>query len=196
VRERGVGAADLFGNIREALRESLDVHLVDDRLVQRPPQRLLVAPVEPWINDHRSRDVRRAVLFVDRLAVGADGVRQHRLTPVDVAVDRAGVRIEEQLRGVAALPVAGRPRPVHAVSVTLTGTDAGHVAVPAERGVLREPDVVLLADLVEQTKVDALGDLGVDRKAGAFSIPMRAERKRLPGPDIEFHIITLERVVQ
>ena len=60
--------------------------------------------------------------------------------PVDVAVDRLGVRVEQQLVRVAAVPAAGLVRPVHPVAVALAGADAGQVAVPDEPVGLGERD--------------------------------------------------------
>ena len=68
MRQASVGAAQLFGNVRMLLREALDVHLVDDRLVQRNLQQFVALPVErgsmtmpfglpqasSWSSKHRS----------------------------------------------------------------------------------------------------------------------------------------------
>src|SRR5262249_54393120 len=78
-----------------------------------------------------------------------------------------------------------------AVAVALTGADAGHVAVPAERRSLRHPYVMFVTSVIEQAQINVVGDLGVDRKTGSLSIPVRAERKRLTGPDLDFHPISL-----
>ena len=56
------------------LREALDVHLVDDRLVPRRARRPVVAPGERRIDDRRQRRERRVVALVER-QVGVAGRR-------------------------------------------------------------------------------------------------------------------------
>ena len=71
-------------------------------------------------------------------------VRQRvRGMPVDSAVDRLRIRVDQQLRRVEALAGLGLVRPVHAVAVALPGPDARQVAVPVERGALVQLDPLL-----------------------------------------------------
>ena len=74
--------------------------------------------------------------FVDDLGI-VEVIREDRLVPVPRAVDRLGVRIEQQLGGIAPLPLLRLPRAVHAEAVALPGPTSGQVAVPAERGASR-----------------------------------------------------------
>ena len=76
------------------------------------------------MNGALSRSLRRV------LGIG-EVVREERLVPLPRAVDRLGVRIEQQLRRVAPVPLVGRPRAVHAKAVALPGLHVGQVAVPA-----------------------------------------------------------------
>ena len=61
-------------------------------------------------DDHRSAGRGRAVVgfrFVRGGSVGCDDVAEDRRLVSDLAVDRAGVRVEQQFRRVAPQPVVG-----------------------------------------------------------------------------------------
>ncbi len=60
--------------------------------------------------------------------------------------------------------------------------------MPVERGALVELDPLLLAVLVEETELDALRVLGEEGEVRPVSVPLRAERERLPGPDTTSHV--------
>ena len=112
--------------------EALHVDLVDHRFVQRYRGRAVVAPVEERVVHDALRHVRRAVVVVARLVV-AEVVPEASRAPVDLTVDRLGVRVEQELGRVAAHARGRVPRTVHAVAVALTGADGGEVRVPAVR---------------------------------------------------------------
>jgi hypothetical protein len=160
--------------------EPFHVNFVDDRFVQLAKQRLIALPVEPVVDDDRFRHVRSAVGVVALEIVAAERIRKHRRRPVDLAADGARVRIDQQLRRIAAVSLSGIPGAVHAESVALAGADAAQVAVPAERGPLLEVETGLTALLIEEAQLDAVGDLREDREARAVSVPRRAQRERLP----------------
>src|SRR2546428_13291188 len=98
---------------RGSVSKTFDVHFVDDRLVQRPVQRLIVSPIESGIDHHGSWHVRRAVFFADRLAVGTNRVRQNPWTPGHAAPDPTRAPIHEQLRGDAHKAARQPPPPPH-----------------------------------------------------------------------------------
>jgi hypothetical protein len=76
----------------QALGETLDVQLVEHAVLERCAQRGVVAPVERAFDDDRARHVTRAVERARRVAVG---VAQERVVPLQLAVDRARVRVEQ-----------------------------------------------------------------------------------------------------
>jgi hypothetical protein len=154
VRQPGICAAQRLRHIAVPGGEALHVQLVDDGVVQRPADRAVGAPVELRIDDDGARDVCGAVAVVQGVAVGVGRVGQHGRVPRDLAADGQRVGVEQELRGVAAVTFGWRPRPVHAVAIALARSDPGQVAVPAERGHLRQRDAPLLAVLVEQTELD------------------------------------------
>ncbi len=129
VGEAGVRPAQLLGDVRVQLGQALHVGLVDDRLVVGDLQRPVTLPVEERVDHHAVGHVRGRVVVVARVRV-AEVVAEQRLVPVDVTGGGLGVRVEQQLVGVAPDAVRGVPRAVHAIAVALTGLDAGQVAVP------------------------------------------------------------------
>src|SRR5262249_42389871 len=96
---------------------------------------------------------------------------------------------------IAALALVGRPRPVDPIRVTLAWPDAGHIAVPAERRAIGEPDRMLPAALVEEAQVHPVGHLRVRGEAGALSVPVGTQWKGLSRPDFNSHVVTSARAV-
>ena len=181
--EARVGAAQLLGHVGVEHGHALDVGLVDDRLVQRRARVAVVVPVEVRVGDDGLGHERRAVVVVAAVGV-AEVVREHGLVPLDLALERLGVGVEQQLGRVAAVAVLGRVGAVDAEAVALARADVGEVAVPAEGRRLGQVDARLGAVLVEQAQLDALGDLAEQREVGAAPVVVRAERKRLTWPHL------------
>src|SRR2546422_2883087 len=127
--EAGVGPANLLRYVWMALRHAFDVRFVDHGFMQRRVGLAVASPVEVGMLDYRAEDIWRAVRFIDRIFI-AQVVRVARRVPVDLAFDREGVRIEQQLARVAANAVFGRIWTVHAVAVTLARPDARQVRMP------------------------------------------------------------------
>ncbi len=179
VRETGVRPAQLLGDPGMQLGEPPDVHLVDDRVRPRSLRPPVVRPVVVIVHHDTLRDVRR------RVPVVPDGVRDLLLRPVpdmavhlrrqpEVAVHRAGVRVEEQLGRVPAGAGPGVPAAVHPVAVALARQHPGHETVPDLVRQLGQPGPGLLARLVEQTQLDRLRPARPQREVGAGH-PVRAD---------------------
>src|SRR5690606_12542622 len=108
VGQAGVGAPQRLRDARVGGGEPLDVHLVDDRLVEGHVGRAVAAPVEVGVDDHALGHVGGAVLVVAAVGV-AEVVGEAGRVPVHPAVDGLGVGVEQQLVGVAAVPVGRVP---------------------------------------------------------------------------------------
>ena len=121
----GVRAAQPFGNPRVSDGETLDVRLIDDRFLEGTAGRALVAPVEVRADHHGLRHEPCAVAIVRRALGIVEPIGEDRLIPVDIALDRLGVRIEQELCRVAALALVGRPWPMDAIPVALAGLGVG-----------------------------------------------------------------------
>ena len=183
VGDARVRAAHLLGHRRVELGEALHVGLVDDRVVHPVVRRAVVAPVEERVDDDGARHVRRAVGRVHLVRI-VEVVGEAGRVPVDLAVDRLGVRVEQQLGRVAPQALVGLPGPVHPVAVALAGPDVGQVGVPAVAVDLgeRDPDLGEVAVGPEQAQLDALGDAGEEREVGPGAVVGRAERVRRARP--------------
>ena len=180
----GVRAAQLLGHLGMESRHPFDVSLVDHRFVQRRVGMAVAGPVEMRMLHDRAVDVRRAVLVVARRLV-AEVVRVARGVPAHLALDRAGVRIQEKLVRVAADAVLGRVRPVNPVAVSLAGADVRHVRVPGEGVDLVEGDPLLRAVLVEKAQLDLLRDLAEEREIRSGAVVRRAKWKGAAWPYLD-----------
>src|SRR5690606_22069440 len=118
------------------------------------------------------------------LAAVAEAVGEQRLVAVDLSLDRLRVRVQEQLRRVAAVAVRGVVRPVHAVAVARAGALAGQVDVPDVRVDLLDVDAGLGAVVVEEAELDALGDLGEEGEVGPRAVVRGAERVGVAWPGL------------
>src|SRR6185312_4091451 len=116
------------------------------------------------VDDHASGHVGSAVQIVARAVRIVEVVGKRGLVPLYLAVDRLGIGIEKELRGIAALPLRRHPGPMDAKAVALAGHDVGQIAVPAEAGDLGKLDPGLLLLGVEEAEFDAYGDHREDGK--------------------------------
>jgi len=117
--------------------ESLQMHLVHDRLVQFPAQRAVAFPVERVVHDDRFRHERTTIRIVSHLIIAAEWVGKDRGVPVDVAGDRTRIGINQELCRIAPMSLRRVPRAVHPEPVSLTGLDPAEISVPAVRCALR-----------------------------------------------------------
>src|SRR5262245_62093216 len=119
MREARVGATNVPGNIGMPPGEPLDVHLVNDRLVQLSTEWTITLPVIGGVNDDRLRHVRRVVCVVSLQIVTAQRVRKNSGIPLDSTSDGPGVRIDQELRRVAPKPVCRVPGTMHTEPIPL-----------------------------------------------------------------------------
>ena len=185
VRDGGIGAADLLGHLRVGHRHALDVRLVDDRLVVLVARRAVVAPVEVRVDDHREHRLAQVVVGVALLGV-LEVVGEQRLVVGDLALDRLGVRVEQQLARVAAVAPVGVVRAVHPEAVALAGLQAGHVGVPDEAVDLGQVEAGLGAVVVDEAQLDPLGHLAEQGEVDATAVVGGAEGVRRSGPDLHW----------
>jgi len=126
-----------------------------------------------------------AVVPID-LEVGVlaapDLIGEERITPGDRSVDRAGIGIEEQLRGVEPVPARGLPRSVHTISIARPRPRVRQIDVPDVVGVLHNRYTGLLPVVVEEAKLHAGRVLGEQGEVDARAVPDRAKRIRSTGP--------------
>jgi hypothetical protein len=178
-----VRAAELLGHLGVRHGQPLHVGLVDHRLAEGGPRLLVAGPVEARVDDHALRHRGRAVRVVPFVRLAED-VREHRLAPGHSALDRPGVRVQEELVPVAAEPLRWLPWAVDPEAVALPRADAGQEGVPAEAVHLRERDPRLLAVLREEAQLDPLRRLREEGEVRALARPRRPERVGVPRPDL------------
>ena len=137
-----------LGHVGVQRGDALDVGLVDDGLVPRGAGVAVVAPVEVRVRHDRLRDERRAVRRMLGAPPGAsaspDLVGEHRVGPLDLAVERLGVGVHQQLVGVAEQRRWRDPRArAPGTRTGCPGCTPGHVAVVDEGADLGERDPLL-----------------------------------------------------
>ena len=166
---------------------ALDVRLVDHRLGPAAARRPVGAPGVRRVDDPALRHRPGAVAAVEGEvgARAADPVAVERVVPAQLAGERPGVGVEQQLVRVEAVPGLGRVGAMGAQAVELAGAQVGEVAVPDLVGELRQRDAVGLAPAlgVEQAELDPAGVGGEDRDVDAGAVPGGAERERQAGGD-------------
>ena len=183
VGDAGVRPADLLGYVGMGHRQTLDVRLVDHRLVVLVLGVPVAAPVEERGHDHRQHVVAQAVLVVEGLAL-VELVGEQRLVAVHLPVDGLGVGVEQQLRRVAAVPLLGCVRSVHAVAVALARLDARKVRVVHEGVGLDHLDPGLRAVVGDQAQLDLVRHLREEREVDPGPVVRRAQGVRTSWPDL------------
>src|SRR5947209_12593106 len=183
MRESGVRPADGWRHVRMARGESLDMHLVDDGVRPRRRRPRVLSPRERIGDDDRLRHERRRVAVVFLRVVLARRIAEDGVVEDELAVERAGVGVDQELAGVPAKAVPGVEGTVDAEAITLTRTDAGEVTVPDVVGDFLQRHA-FLGVAVEQAQLDRLGCGGEEREVGAFAVPGGTERKRRTGPAV------------
>ena len=183
MRDRAVRPADLLRNVRMPLGEALHVRLVDDGLGVGRLRLPVARPVEERVDHDALHHRLRGVVVVARVGI-AEVVAEHRLAPLDLAIDGLGVRVEQQLVRVEPLPVLGIVGPVHAVAVALPGLHGRQVRVPDVRVDVAQLDAGLLPAVAEQAQLDPLGALAEQREVRAAAVEGRPEGVRGSGPHL------------
>src|SRR4029079_8573173 len=101
-RESGIGAAQVFGDIRVSRGISVYMHFVDDRLIPRRAQQLVAAPRER-LTDRDTFGYKAGVITIVEGEIGlwiTDPVPEQRIRPVDIAGHRLRVRVDQALAGI------------------------------------------------------------------------------------------------
>ena len=186
--EPEIASAQRLRNVGVQPGHALDVTLVDHRPAPRRARRAVVSPAERGLGHdalrHGARAVRPARHEVTVRVAGV--VAEEHIAPADGAAERAGVRVDEQLRRVEAVAVLGVPGTVDAVAVELAGAEVGKIRMPDEAVALAQRDAVGLARIAgggEQTEIDGGRVLREESEVDPLAIPRGAERIRHAGPD-------------
>src|SRR5260370_23367512 len=103
---------------------SLDVGFVDYEIFIGNRRLAIIAPIVSGIDHDTLRHRRRAVpqISTKRRAMRAAAIPEHRIVPLERAIDRARIRIEHQLYGIQTMPRARIVTPAAAIALALSGT--------------------------------------------------------------------------
>jgi hypothetical protein len=164
-----------------AHREAFDMGLVNDCLVERCGRAMVDTPVEVRIVDDAFGDMWGAIQLAAGLRV-VNVVTKARRIPIDPAVDRFGIRVEQELVRIAEEPAGGIPRTFHPVAIALAGADVGEVTVPDISIDLLERDTRLLATFIDETEKYLFCDFGEQREVGTRPVIGCTERIRVARP--------------
>jgi hypothetical protein len=170
VCEAGVRAALMLWYVGVQFGEALGVQLVQDRPAPRhrpADRRWRLRPGD----HHADRDVPGRVF--------AGVVEDPWTGEVQFAVDRPGVRVDQQLGRIRPQPLGRLERAVHPVSVPLAVADAGEEGGPHPAG--SGPDqvgVALISRVIEQDEFDAIRGRRPQRELRAVGAHDRAEARR------------------
>ena len=188
VSEAAVRPSQVLGDVRMAHGEAAHVRLVDDEPWPDDARALHALPVEAAVHHDAPRHARSAVPIVERQVgpAASDAVGVDRRVEIHPAVDRAGVRVEEELVGVEAQAAQRVVRPVGAQTIERALAHAAEVSVTDVARPLGERDArrlpVGLPHVVE-ADVDAVRPLREDCDVDPLPVPGRAERLRFSWPD-------------
>src|SRR5579863_7607734 len=106
-----------------------------------------------------------------------EAVPEQFFAPLDAAIDRRGIGINQQLGGVAAKAFSGRPRAVHPEPIVLARADPRQQAVPHMSCTFRELEPLFVARLVEEAHLYRVGNVRRDREIGPLRNRSCAERE-------------------
>ena len=186
--EAEIGPAQILGYVRILDRHPLHVGLVDDGTIPRRLRMAVVVPGERVVDDDAFGHSSGAIGVVDLEIVSrmAHLVGKERVIPLDLARDRLGVGIDEQLGRIEPVTVLGIVRAMDPEAVELARSHVGEKAVPDLVGPFPKQNLVLLDRIVrplEQTELDGGRVLGEDGEVDALSVPGGAEGVGKAGPD-------------
>ncbi len=174
------------------LREPLDVHFIDDRLVRRDLWAAVVAPGKGFVEHGPQRRELGVVALVERevrLRI-VQLVAEHLVGPAPLASDRLGVRIEKDFVRIEPMPFGRLIRSMNAVAVDLSRQHVRKIGVPDHVGLFAEVDALrflLGVGTVEQAKLNLRRVLGIEGEIGPASVPGRPHWIRPPRPDARRH---------
>ena len=160
-RESRIGAAQVVGNVGVPGGQALHVHFINHCPIPRRPQQLVSAPGERLIDHDTFRVSRRRYpvrLARDRRRV-ADAIAEHRIGPMDGAVNRLSIGIDQELGRIEAMAGFRLVRPMDAIAIVLSGPDLRQIHMPDVIGAFLEPDPVRLfgrVRIIEQTQFHAV----------------------------------------
>ena len=181
MREPGVGTAQFLRHVGVLHGEPAHVYLVKQCVGPCDGGCAVLTPVEVVLHHDRLGHKRCRVARV---------VLEHGVVELEVAVERAGVRIGDQLVVVEVRAIAGVEIAIDAIPVARSSSDAGQVAVPDVKRRLAQWHAGLGAVVVEHAQLDRGRVRGEQREVGATVIDGGTKRLPMAGPDVHRPILS------
>jgi hypothetical protein len=191
--DRGIRPADGFGDVGVGHGQALDVGLVDDRVVVLVAWRAVVAPVEERVDDHGEHGVAQRVRGVELCRV-LEVVGVQRRVAVDLAVDRLGVRVQQELCGVAAMTLGEIERTVNPEAIALARLDRGDEAVPHIPVHLGQLDPGLTAFVGDKADLNPVRNLGEQGEVDSTAVEGGSQGIGMARPDVH-EVLQRSRIV-
>src|SRR5208282_1076299 len=169
----------------------LHVRLVDDEILPRNCGLAIAIPVVRRIDHHALGHRGRAVAQIQtrRSVDRGRAITDHRIVPSRRAIERARIRIEQQLGGVEAMSCRGIVGTADAIAIPLTGPNAAKINVPDVFGALDQRysrDLVVTNGTAKQAQHRAGRVLGKYRKVHTRAVTGSAKRIRHAGQNFKF----------
>ena len=195
VRQSGVGAADLGGDIRMLLGEALDVDLVQHGIGKMPrrsgsPGSQFTCGIRSAVGGRRHHHAprhRRGGIQITGARGVVDVVAIDRRTERHLAGDRPRVGIQHQLGGVAARSGCRIVGPLDPERILLAGLHPLGKTVPDSGVHTGQRPPGFRSVLVEQAQQHQIGHRGIDGDIGATRNEMHAKRKRVTRSNDDGH---------
>jgi len=165
-------------------RESLDVQFVEHDFRRRPRIGVRGERDERFCHARLQGEGRVVAVVEARRPVGMPAaVAEVLVAPFEAADDLAGVRVEQQLVRVEAMPGLRRVRTMRAQAVDEAGARAREVPMPDAVRMARKPVPanLALAVVIENAQFDKAGVLACHGEVHAVGLQRGPERIRLAG---------------
>src|ERR1700720_1396382 len=168
--------------------DAAHLHLDYDRFFPWGLGTPILAPGESGFDHPALGDVARIIAPVKRQVLPrAPKLRtEDRVGPAKPALQRLGVRIDQQLVRIEPMPVRRIKGSVNTVAVKQVRPSVRQVGVPDLVGIFRKHDARLLlaARAVEQAQLDFFGMRRKNRKVHPLTVPSGPERVWTTRPDL------------
>ena len=175
----GNRAPQLAGNARMLLTVAAHMHLIEHRLAPGASGRGQAVGAANQTCNPALRHEGCAVAVIEGMAaLGMIGlIAEHRVMPPETADQLAGIRVEQQLVRIEAMPVIRRIRAMGPQAIDQTGLRFGKESVKDIAGAAWQVNArdFLLAGGIEQTQLDALGMMRPDCNVDAVALDMGTE---------------------
>ena len=156
VCDTGVGAPLMLRHAWMKFGEPFDVRLVDDGVTPRDVMELVCSPVELAVDHNGSRHEVGRIRSIECQVVGAD-MPEDRGIQSQLALDRPGIRVDQQLVRIPPMPDVGIPGSVDPEAVAGSHRHVVHMPVEDVEHPVGDVDAALGTGFIEQAQLDALG---------------------------------------